>query len=371
MKFVPVNEPSLDGNELKYLTECIRSGWISSEGPFVEKFEFEFAKRVGRKKGISVSNGTAALELSVAALGIGPGDEVILPSFTIISCAAAIIRCGAKPVLVDCDRETWNMSVDQVANKITDRTKAVMAVHIFGLPVDMDSLLALCEKHGLLLIEDSAESIGLEYDGRPCGGFGDISAFSFYANKHVTMGEGGFVAVDDEALAETCFSLRNLCFKDPRFIHDRLGWNMRITNIQAAIGLAQLERLDQLIKIKRQMGKRYTDLLSGVSGLQLPLSATDSAKNVYWVYGIVLDESVQFDAQEAMHRLKERNIGTRPFFWPMHEQPVFIKDGLFAGETYSISENIARRGFYLPSGVTLTYHQIDYVAESLIEILET
>ena len=361
MDFVPVNEPSLDGNELKYLTECINSGWISSEGPFVEKFEIAFAKRIGRKKGIAVSNGTVALELSVAALGIGPGDEVILPSFTIISCAAAIIRCGARPVLVDCDRETWNMSVDHVADKITDKTKAVMAVHIFGLPVDMTPLLALCEKHNLLLIEDSAESIGLEYDGRPCGGFGDISAFSFYANKHVTMGEGGFVAVNDQALAEICRSLRNLCFKDPRFVHDRLGWNMRITNIQAAIGLAQLERLDQMIDKKRVMGKRYTELLAGIPGLQLPLTETD---------GIVLDDSVPFNASEAMRRLKERNIGTRPFFWPLHEQPVFEGEDWFGGDSYPVSENIARQGFYLPSGATITDKQIDYVAENLIEILK-
>jgi perosamine synthetase len=361
----------LEGNELKYLTECISSGWISSGGPFVEKFENEFARRIGRAKGVAVSNGTTALELAVAALDIGPGDEVILPAFTIISCAAAIVRCGAKPVLVDSDPHHWNMDVGQIEEKITARTKAIMAVHIYGLPVDMDPLIQLCGKHGLHLIEDAAEAIGLEYGGRPCGGFGDISTFSFYANKHVTMGEGGFVAVDDETLEATCRSMRNLDFKNPRFVHDRLGWNMRITNLQAAVGLAQLERLDSLIEKKKYMGLRYTELLSGVPGINLPPVSTEYAENVYWVFGIVLEPSVPFDALEAMHRLQERNIGTRPFFWPMHEQPVLRERGLFLDEVYPVAETLARRGFYVPSGVAATDQQIDYVAENLIQMLKT
>ena len=302
-------------------------------------------------------------------MDIGLGDEVIIPTFTIISCALAIIRAGALPVLVDSDPATWNMAVDQISDKITPNTKAIMAVHIYGLPVDMNPLIELCQKHGLLLIEDAAEAIGLEYRNRPCGSFGDISAFSFYANKHVTMGEGGFVAVNDPSLAETCSSLRNLCFKNPRFVHDRLGWNMRITNIQAAIGLAQLERLDLLIKKKRRMGRRYTDLLSNVSEIQLPLTKTDYADNVYWVYGILLDDSLEFDGEEVMARLHKRGIGTRPFFWPMHEQPILETKGLFADESYPVAEKIARRGFYLPSGVTLSDDQMDYVVENLIQVL--
>lgn len=370
MEFVPVNKPSLNGNELKYLAECIESGWISSEGPFVEEFEKKFAERIGRKAGIAVSNGSAALELAVAALGIGPGDEVILPTFTIISCALAITRAGAIPVLVDCDPNTWNMSVDEIEGKITDKTKAVMAVHIFGLPVDLDPLLALCNKHGIMLIEDSAESIGLNYRNNPCGSFGEISAFSFYANKHVTMGEGGLVAVNNEHLEARCRSFRNLCFKEPRFVHEHLGWNMRLTNLQAAVGLAQLERLDWSISKKRYMGELYNRHLADVPGLQLPIQKTEYAENCYWVYGIVLGDLVELDAQEMMQTLREKKIDSRPFFWPLHQQPVFNREGKFLDEHHPVSENIARRGLYLPSGTTITDDQIEYVAETVKSILK-
>ena len=365
---IPVNAPLLDGNERKYLNECIDSGWISSEGPFIRRFEEQFAAKIGRRHGIGVSNGSDALDLAVAALDLGRGDEVILPAFTIISCVTAVIRAGATPVLVDSDPLTWNMDVNRIAAKITPRTKAVMAVHIYGLPVDMDPLLALCRKHDFRLIEDAAEAIGLDYRGRPCGGFGDISAFSFYANKHVTMGEGGLVAADDPALAETCRSLRNLCFKDPRFVHDRIGWNMRLTNLQAAVGLAQVERLESLIARKRRMGARYRRLLADLGGVQLPLARTDYAENVYWVYGLVLGDEIPFDAKEAMKRLAERGIGTRPFFWPMHEQPVLRGMGIFAGEHYPVAERLARRGFYVPSGLAITDEQIERVAAALSDL---
>ncbi len=202
--FIPVNEPLLDGNEGKYLQECIDTGWISSEGPFVRRFEEAFAERVGRRCAVAVSNGTAALDAAVGALELGPGDEVILPTFTIVSCAQAIVKAGAVPVVIDADARTWNMDVAQIEAKITPRTRAIMAVHIYGLPVDMAPLLALADRHGLKVIEDAAEGLGQDYDGKPCGGFGDISAFSFYANKVVTTGEGGMVAPDDEALAERC-----------------------------------------------------------------------------------------------------------------------------------------------------------------------
>ena len=367
---VPVNEPLLDGNEEKYLVECIRTGWISSEGPFVARFEEQFAGRVGRKHGVAVANGSVALDAAVAALGLGPGDEVILPTSTIISCAAAIVRAGAKPVLVDCDPRTWNMDVGQVEARITPRTRAIMAVHIFGLPVDMDPLLALARKHGLKLIEDAAEVIGQTYCGRPCGSFGDLSTFSFYPNKHVTTGEGGMLVADDPVLAARCRSLRNLCFKpEQRFVHDELGWNFRLTNLQAALGVAQLERLDKSVATKRRIGARYTQLLSGTPGLQLPVPSTPYADNVYWVYGLVLEDDVPFDAREAMARLGKLGIGTRPFFWPMHEQPVFRRMGLFEGESHPAAERIARRGFYIPSGMALSDEQIARSAAAVRELL--
>lgn len=367
---IPVNEPLLDGNEKKYLDECIDTGWISSEGPFVREFEARFAARVGRRHGIAVCNGTAALEAAVAALRIGPGDEVIMPAFTIISCAGAVVRAGAVPVLVDSDPATWNIDVCRIEERITPRTRAIMVVHIYGLPVDMDPVLKLAEKHGLKVIEDAAEAHGLTYRDQPCGSFGDLSTFSFYPNKHVTTGEGGMIVTDDDMLAERCRSLRNLCFQNnKRFVHEELGFNFRMTNLQAALGLAQLERLDQFVEVKRRMGQRYTELFAETKGVQLPIQSTEYADNIYWVYGLVLDDDVSIDAGEVMQRFGERKIGTRPFFWPMHEQPVFRRMGLFAGESYPVAERLARRGFYVPSGLALTDAQMNEVASALVEIL--
>lgn len=368
--FIPVNEPLLDGNEKKYLCECIDTGWISSEGPFVERFEQMLAARVGRKHGIAVSNGTAALELAVAALELHPGDEVILPAFTIISCAAAVIRCGCVPVLVDCDPLTWNMLPDAVEGKITPRTKAIMVVHIYGLPVDMNPVMEIAERYGLQVIEDAAEMHGQCYHGRPCGSFGALSCFSFYPNKHITTGEGGMVLTDDDRLAERCRSLRNLCFNArKRFIHEELGFNFRMTNLQAAVGLAQLERLDEFIARKRAMGRLYNELLADTEGIQLPVANTPAAENIYWVYGVVLHDDIPADAEQVMRLLQGREIATRPFFWPMHEQPVFRNMGLFNGERYPAAERLARRGFYLPSGLALRSEQMHRIVTALKGIL--
>jgi len=331
--------------------QCIETGWISSEGAFVAQFEEQFSKRVDRKYGVAVANGTAALDIAVAALEITDGDEVILPTFTIISCASAIVRAGATPVLVDCDTDTWNMNVSEIEAKITPKTKAIMAVHIYGLPVDMEPLLVIAEKHGLFVIEDAAEMIGQTYNDKRCGSFGHISTFSFYPNKHITTGEGGMCVTDDARFAERCRSLRNLCFQsERRFVHEELGWNYRMTNLQAALGCAQLEELDTHIVRKRDIGGMYHELLKGIECLQLPVERTDFAENIYWVYGLILGDDVSFNAQGMMRRLGQQNIGTRPFFWPMHEQPVFKKMGLFSNEHYPVAEQIARRGFYLPSG---------------------
>ncbi|AFY34234.1 DegT/DnrJ/EryC1/StrS aminotransferase family protein [Calothrix sp. PCC 7507] len=371
MNLIPVNEPLLNGNEKKYLNECIETGWISSEGPFVKQFEELFASRMGRRHGIAVSNGSVALEAAVVALGISHGDEVILPTFTIISCAAAIVRAGAIPVVVDCQPDTWNMDVSQIEAKITPKTKAIMVVHIYGLPVDMEPLLILANRYGLQIIEDAAQMHGQIYKGRPCGSFGAISTFSFYPNKHITTGEGGMVLTDDDNLAEHCRALRNLCFQpQKRFLHEELGWNLRLSNLQAALGVAQLERLDEFVLRKRHIGQRYTELLSNIPSLQLPLPQTDYADNIYWVYGLVLKDDVPFDAEEAMRRLAQHKIGTRPFFWCMHEQPVFRNKRLFDGVSCPVAERIARRGFYIPSGMALTDVQIEQVVEIIIKILK-
>jgi perosamine synthetase len=371
MNFISVNEPLLNGNEEKYLIECIRTGWISSEGPFIKRFEDEFAKSVGRKYAVAVANGTAALDIAVDALGIGHGDEVIMPTFTIISCINQIVRAGGLPVLVDSDTITWNMDVNQVEGKITPRTKAIMAVHIYGLPVDMTPLIGLAKKYGLKIIEDAAQAIGQTYNGQPCGSFGEVSTFSFYPNKHITTGEGGMVVTDDYELAEQARSLRNLCFQPTkRFVHEHLGWNYRMTNMQAALGLAQLERLGESVKQKREIGRQYNELLEPSSSIQLPHKKTSYADNIYWVFGLVLDRYMGFNAEDVMRRLAEKGIGTRPFFCPMHMQPVLRRMGLFEGEHYPVAENLYQYGFYIPSGLALTKIQIECAAQAVREVLQ-
>jgi len=370
MDFIPVNETLLNGNEKKYLCECIDTGWISSEGPFVKEFEQKMSAGVNRKYGIAVSNGTAALEVAIQALGVKGGDEVIMPAFTIISCAMAVTKVGAVPVLVDSDLRTWNMNTEEIEAKITPRTKAIMIVHLYGLPVEVDRVLALAEKYNLKVIEDAAEMHGQTYNGRPCGSFGDISTFSFYQNKHITTGEGGMVVTDDEELAERCRMIRNLCFrKDVRYVHDEISDNYRFTNLQAAVGLAQLERLDEFVGKKRRMGSYYTEKLREIDGLILPLEKTDYADNIYWVYGIVLDKNINVDNKVMQKLLAEEGISSRTFFWCMHEQPVYQKQGLFANETYPNAEYLARKGFYIPSGLALTEEQMEQVVKGVKNVM--
>lgn len=369
MNFIPVNEPLLNGNEKKYLNNCIETGWISSEGPYVKEFEEKFSERAGRKFGIAVCNGTAALEAAVIAAGVKKGDEVILPSFTIISCASSIIRAGAIPVLVDSEEDNWNMNVNQIRKKITNKTTAIMIVHIYGLPVDIDPVLKLAEEFNLKIIEDAAELIGQTYKGKPCGSFGDVSTFSFYPNKHITTGEGGMIVTDDPEIESRCRSLRNLCFKpEKRFVHDELGFNFRMTNLQAALGLAQFERLDEFINRKRWIGKLYNEQFRNFPYFNIPLEKSEFAENIYWVYGILLNEKSKMNAEEIMKLLNQKNIGTRPFFYPMHLQPVFNKMGLFENEKYPVSEKLSEFGFYIPSGLALTEDQIITSAEALKSI---
>lgn len=370
MDFIPVNEPLLDGNEKKYLCECIDTGWISSEGPLVKAFEERMSSTVDRKYGIAVSNGTAALEVAMQAIGIGKDDEVIMPSFTIISCAMAVTKLGAVPVLIDSDIHTWNMNVSEIEQKITSHTKAILVVHLYGLPVEMDKVIELAQKYELKIVEDAAEMHGQTYRGKPCGSFGDLSTFSFYPNKHVTTGEGGMIVTDNEELAERCRMLRNLCFKkDFRYVHDEISDNYRFTNLQAAVGLAQLERLEEFIGRKREMGRFYTEELLNIKGICLPIPSTEYADNIYWVFGIVLDESVHVSNREMTKLLSQEGIGTRTFFWCMHEQPVYKKQGLFVGEKYENAEYLARKGFYIPSGVALTKEQMKIVVTGVKKVM--
>jgi len=361
----------LDGNEAKYLNECIASGWISSEGPFVEEFETRFAARVGRKYAIAVTNGTAAIDLAVEALDIGPGDEVILPTFTIISCVHQVLRAGATPVFIDADPETWCMDVSSIERKIGPRTRAIMAVHIYGIPVDMEPVLELARARNLRVIEDAAEAHGQTYRDRPCGSFGDISTFSFYPNKLITTGEGGMVLTDAPEIAEACRSLRNLCFQsDRRFVHERLGWNFRMTNLQAALGVAQLERMDEFLRRKRAIGQRYRSALKGIPGVAFQPDVTDFARNAYWVFGLLLRDEAQGRREHVCAKLAEKGIGTRPFFFPLHRQPVLLRDfGYSAHGALPVAERLGDDGFYIPSGLALTDQQIDEVSDALWGIL--
>ncbi len=367
---IPVSEPLLDGNEKKYLLECIDTGWISSEGPFVKKFEEGFAAFQGSKHGIAICNGTAALEAALYALGVGDGDEVIMPSFTIISCATACIRLGAKPVLVDIEPETWTMNVSQIESKITPKTKVIMPVHIYGHPVDMDEVFRVVEKYKVKILEDAAEVHGAEYFSRykgdkwlKCGCMGDVTATSFYANKIITTGEGGMVLTNDDHYAERATSYRNLCFKpEKRFYHTELGYNFRMTNLQAAVGFAQLEQIERFIAIKIRLGAYYRKKFAEVKELRF-MPVKKYAKSVYWMYGVELDTSCGITAEELTSRLKTHGIATRPFFRGLHDQPVLNKMGLFVGESYPQTDHAYKYGFYLPSGLTLTEKQIDFVVD--------
>ncbi|MBU1086388.1 MAG: DegT/DnrJ/EryC1/StrS family aminotransferase [Candidatus Omnitrophica bacterium] len=362
---IPVNLPLLNGKEKEFLDKCIETGWISSDGPFVSEFERKFGNFIGTNHGIAVCNGTAALETALFAAGVEKGNEVIMPSFTIISCALAAIRLGAVPVLVDAEPDTWNMDVSQIEFRITSKTKAIMAVHIYGHPVDMDPLLVIAKKHNLVVVEDAAEVHGAEYKGRKCGSIGDISAWSFYANKIITTGEGGMVLTSNAKMAERASSYRNLCFRpEKRFYHTQLGYNFRMTNMQAAIGLAQMERIEEFIQIKRRLGEYYRKGLMDIKGIKVQ-EEKDWAKMVYWMYCIELDDQLGLDADIVMAELKKKGIGTRPFFLGLHVQPALHDLGLFKNEHYPVTERISRLGLYLPSGMALKEKEIDEVVEAL------
>jgi perosamine synthetase len=367
---LPVNQPLLNGDEKKLLAQCIESGWISSDGPFIKEFEEKFASYIGASYAVAVANGTAALEAAMYAIGICPGDEVIMPSFTIISCAVAVMRFGGKPVLIEIEPETWNIDVKQIEAKITSRTKAIMAVHMYGHPCDLDPILEIAGRHGLMVIEDASQVHGALYKGNKCGSIGHISTFSFYANKLITTGEGGMVMTSDKNLADRASSYRNLCFREERrFYHTDLGNNLRMTNMQGALGVAQLSRLDEFVEIKRANGVRYVEQLNQLQGIKTQ-TEKPWARMVYWMYCLELDPSSGLDAEKMMGILKKRGVGTRPFFLGLHEQPILQKKGWYKDEVFPITERAARQGLYLPSGLDLKHSDIDYVVEQVADILK-
>ena len=362
---IPVSRPLIEKNEIGAVLESLESGWISSAGAQVKLFERRWSDYCGMKFGVAVSSGTSALQISTRLLDLKPGDEVIMPTFTIISCALAIIGAGGKPVLVDSEPRTWQMDVTKIRSKITSRTKAILVVHTYGHPVEIEPVLDIARKYDLRIIEDAAEAHGAKYQNKPCGGFGDISIFSFYANKIITTGEGGMVLTNNEEFSDRARSLRNICFQDEnRFIHDDLGYSFRMSNIQAAVGAEQVTRIESIVQKKREIAKRYNDNLKSIDGLILPHEA-DWAKNVYWVYGILLGDLIRCDANEFRRFLASREIETRPFFVGMHEQPIFKNMQLFENEKYPVAENMSRRGLYIPSGLGITNEEIDQVCDTI------
>jgi perosamine synthetase len=367
-QIIPVADPRLDGNELRYLTQCVQSNWISSAGRFVREFEAAFAEATGCRYGVACANGTTALHLALAALGVGPGDEVVLPTFTMIATANAVRYAGGTPVLVDAERDTWNLDVARLGDALSPRTRGIVVVHTYGHPVDMDPVLELAARRGLWVLEDAAEAHGARYRGRPAGSLGRAAAFSFYANKIITTGEGGMVTTSDAALAALGRRLRDHAFSDERhFWHKYLGFNYRMTNLQAAVGLAQTERLEEFVAARRRNAARYTERLGRVPGLTLPVERP-WARNVYWMYGVLVEDAFGISRDELRRRLARRGIETRTFFIPIHLQPIYYE--LFRGQRFPVAEELCRRGLYLPSGATLTEAEVAYVCDVVAEARE-
>ncbi len=367
---IPVCEPTLKGNELKYVEDCIKTNWISSAGKYIKLFEEKFSEFCSTKYGIACSNGTTALHLALESIGIKKGDEVIIPDFTMIATANAVIYSQARPILIDSEDKTWNMDPKLIEEKITDKTKAIMPMHTYGHPCDMDKIKNIAEKHDLKIVEDAAESHGALYKEKKTGSIGDIGCFSFYGNKIITTGEGGMIVTDDEKIAEKARLLRNHAFTKPRFIHNELGFNYRMTNIQAAIGLAQMENADQLVESRINNARLYNELLKEVEGITTP-PEEDWAKNVYWMYGVLVEKEFGVKKEELMEKLKEKGIDTRSFFYPMHLQPIFQEDDERFPDTkgnYPVSDMLYEKGLYLPSSSSLTEEQIKEAVEKIVEI---
>ena len=371
-KSIPINVPKIFNQEKINVKKCMDTGWISSEGSFVKRFEKNFSKYNKRIYGVAVSSGTGALEIAMKSLNLKKGDEVIIPSFTIISTALCVIKLDLKPILVDSDLKTWNMNSDQVIKKITKKTRAIIITHIYGFPVDMKRILNIAKKRNIRIIEDSAEMIGQTYLKQKCGSFGDLSIFSFYANKHITTGEGGMILTNSKKLYDKCLSLRNLCFGfgANRFNHDDIGWNYRMTNLQAAIGCGQLKNISWIIRRKRQIGKRYISILKGCNKIYIQPHTLSYSKNIFWVFGVLLKNNMDISRDQVVKKLLKYNVQTRNFFYPMHKQKIFKKMKLFLkSQKFPNSDYLSKNGFYLPSGLGIANAEIDFVAKTLLKIL--
>lgn len=357
---IPVYQPSLQGNEKKYVEECLDTTWISSKGKYVNKFEENFANYIGVDYATGVCNGTVAVHLALLALGIGPGDEVIVPTFTYIASVNPIRQLGAIPVFVDSLEDTWQMDPDNVKRKITSATKAIMVVHLYGHPCDMDPIMQIARENDLFVIEDCAEAIGSEYKGKKCGSFGDIAAFSFFGNKTITCGEGGMVITNDATLYDRASRLKGQGLaRDREYWHDIVGYNYRMTNIQAAIGLAQFEQIQTFIDKKQEVARYYQENLS-----DLPIKMHIAVGNVfhtYWMNSILVNKIAERDSLRTF--MKERGIETRPTFYPVHTMPMYAEKY----QRHKVAENIALRGINIPSFPNLQKEQLEYICDTIKE----
>jgi|TARA_B100001964_G_scaffold245808_1_gene336687 perosamine synthetase len=362
-KKIPIAEPLMSGKEKEYVLDCINKNWISSKGDYVRKFEDEFSKYCNVKHAVSTTSGTTALHLCLESLGIKHSDEVIMPSFTMAATVFSIIYSGAKPIFIDSEPITWNLDVEKLEGMITDKTKAIIVVHTYGHPADMDPINDLAEDYELHVIEDAAEAHGAEYKGQKTGSLGDVACFSFYANKIITTGEGGMIITDNEEIAENARMLGDMAFiKEKRFFHPKIGFNYRMTNLQAAVGLAQLENIGKLIEIRRKNAQFYNSLLKDIEGLTLP-PELNHVKNVYWMYSVLVTSKFKISRDNLMDKLAKYGIETRNFFIPMHKQPIFPH---ISGK-YPVAENLSDSGINLPSGATLQKDEIRYIVNKILE----
>ena len=367
---IPVFNPSVGEEELRNVEDAIRTNWISSKGKYIPEFEEKFARYCDAKYGVTTTNGTTALHLALACIGIEPGDEVIIPNFTIISTALAVHYLGAKPIFVDVEEETGNIDVKKIEEKITPKTKAIMPVHIYGHPCDMDEINELAKKYKLYVIEDAAEAHGAEYRGKKVGAIGNIGCFSFYSNKLITTGEGGMIITNDEKIYKKAQSLKDLAFgKENRFEHEEIGFNYRMTNIKAAIGVGQMKKINIFLEKKIENAQLYNSLLKNIPGIKIPFTK-DYVKNSYWMYTIRVDPSFGISKNEMRKKLLEEGIDTRDYFFPLNEQPIFRKLGISSNEEFPISKKLSNEGIYLPFGMDLKKEEIKYICYTIEKIMQ-
>ncbi|MBW4360335.1 aminotransferase class I/II-fold pyridoxal phosphate-dependent enzyme [Flavobacterium taihuense] len=368
LRRISISAPLLEGNELLYVTDCIKTNWISSQGKYVRSFEKLFCDYHENFTALAVSNGTVALHLALDALGIGEGDEVLVPNLTFAASINAIIYTGATPVLVDVERDSFNIDMDNIEKHITNKTKAIMPVHLYGQSCDMDKITVISKKFNLLIIEDCAEALGSKYKGRPVGVFGDAATFSFFGNKTITTGEGGMVLFKDPVIANKAAVLRDHGMsKEKRYWHDFVGYNYRLTNLQAAIGVAQFERLSEFVNAKRKLAEIYNETLSKYSFFQIPMEKQDTY-NSYWLYTFLVKEEAPFKREELMDYLNKKGVETRPVFYPLHVMPPYKLFG--SNENLKVSTDISEIGMSLPSSVSLSAVEANYICSCVSNFIK-